>query len=139
MNTDPRDLGKLHRNKLSDADIKAILKPVDSKKGIQYPVNPQRRRYTPEWEDRFPWLRYSESEDGAYCSCCFTFANASTSNDPLLSAPFKDWKNAIGAKRGILTNHELTKCHRSSMVAAENFMLVARKEKESIKESLNRS
>lgn len=139
MNTDPRDLGKLHRNKLSDADIKAILKPVDSKKGIQYPVNPQKRRYNPEWEDRFPWLRYSESEDGAYCSCCFTFANASTSNDPLVSAPFKDWKNAIGAKRGILTNHELTKCHRSSMVAAENFMLVARKEKESIKESLNRS
>lgn len=32
MNTDPRDLGKLHRNKLSDADIKAILKPVDSKR-----------------------------------------------------------------------------------------------------------
>ena len=45
----------------------------------------------------------------------------------------------IGAKRGILTNHELTKCHRNSMVAAENFMLVTRREKESIKESLNRS
>ncbi|XP_028516933.1 uncharacterized protein LOC114575707 [Exaiptasia diaphana] len=113
--------------------------PVDSKKRLQYPVNSQKRKYNPEWEVKFPWLRYSESEDGTYCSCCYAFAKSFTSNDPLISAPFKDWKNAIGVKRGILTNHEMTKCHRSSMVAAENFMLVTRKEKESIKESLNRS
>ena len=117
-----------------------ILMLVDSKKRTnQYPVNPQKRKYNPEWEVKFPWLHYSKSEDGAYCSCCFSFAKSSTSSDALISAPFKDWKNVIGAKRGILTNHELTKCHRNSMVAAENFMLVTRREKESIKESLNRS
>ena len=136
MNTDVHDLGTLDRNKLNDADIKEILMPVDSKNETIPCESPKEGG---QWEVKFPWLHYSKSEDGAYCSCCFSFAKSSTSSDPLISAPFKDWKNAVGAKRSILTNHEPTKCHMNSMLAAENSMLVTRREKESIKESLNRS
>ena len=28
-------------------------------------TNHQKRRYNPEWEVKFPWLRYSVTEDGA--------------------------------------------------------------------------
>jgi hypothetical protein len=32
------------------------------------------RRFVPEWFDEFgSWLEYSESEDRAYCFCCFLF------------------------------------------------------------------
>ena len=50
----------------------------------------------------------------------------------------QDWKNAVGSKRGILTNHELSKTHQGAMLAAANFTAVSRREIESVKESLSR-
>ena len=88
---------------------------------------------------KFPWLRYSVTEDGTYCAYCFVFASSTPSPwEPLICAPFKDWKNAVGRKRGILTNHELSKTHQGTMLAAANFTAVSSREVESVKESLSR-
>ena len=57
-------------------------------------------------------LRHSTVEDGAYCPYCFVLER------PVLIYP---WKNAIGAKRGVLANNELSKTHQSAMVAQKIF------------------
>ena len=88
---------------------------------------------------KFPWVRYSVTEDGTYCAYCFVFASSTPSPwEPLICAPFNDWKNAVGSKRGILTNHELSKTNQGTMLAAANFTAVSSREVESVKESLTR-
>ena len=133
------DLGKIRRNGISDEIKLDILNNTGTRITRQYPLNKQKRRYNPEWESKYTWLRYSPSEDGAYCACCFLFCLTSFRDDPLISSPFRDWKNALGAKRGSLTNHEISKTHQSAMQAAEEFMAVCNREKTSVLESLNES
>ena len=139
------DLGTLDRKRLTEVEMKKIIEDTKNERNAipparaEYPNNHQKRRYNPEWEVKFPWLRYSVTEDGAYCAYCFVFASSTPSPwEPLICAPFKDWKNAGGSKRGILTNHELSKTHQGAMLAAANFTAVSRREIESVKESLSR-
>ena len=109
------DLGTLDRKRLTEVEMKKIIEDTINERNAipparaEYPINHQKRKYNPEWEVKFPWLRYSVTEDGAYCAYCFVFASITPSPwEPLICAPFKDWKNAVGSKRGILTNHELS-------------------------------
>ena len=136
------DLGTLDRKRLTEEEMNKIIEETKNERNAipparaEYPINHQNRRYNPEWEVKFPWLHYSVTKDGAYC---FVFTSSTPSPwEPLICVPFKDWKNAIGSKRGILTNHELCKTHQGAMLAAANFMAVSRREIESVKESLSR-
>ena len=136
------DLGTLDRKRLTEVEMKKIIEDTKNERNAiaparaEYPNNHQKRRYNPEWEVKLPWLRHSATEDGAHCAYCFLFASSTPSPwEPLICAPFKDWKNAVGSKWGILTNHELSKTHQGTMLAAANFTAVSRREIESVIES----
>ena len=70
---------------------------------FQYPKT-NGRRFNPQWEEKFHWLRYSPSVDGCFCTCCLVFAPESTRNIELISMLFRDWKNEVGSQRGTLAN-----------------------------------
>ena len=134
------DLGTIDRKRLKDEEIKKIIEDTTNKRSAtapawaEYPTNHRKRKYNPEWEMKFPWLRYSVTEEGAYCAYCFVSAsNTSTPWEPLISAPFKDWKNARGTKRGTVTNHELSKTHQGAMLAVHG----SEEKRKSVKESLS--
>lgn len=55
-------------------------------------------------QDKFPWLRYSVSEDCAYCAISMSFSKK-TRNNMFITEGIRDWKNAVGEKQGILSNH----------------------------------
>ena len=112
---------------LSD-DIKSQLLAGCSRrpKEFEFPQT-NGRRYNPSWEHLFNWLRYSESLDSAYCAPCFIFA-VGNKNAELIDKPFNDWKNAVGAKRGRLNAHSNSEIHNQSLIAADNFMRVAKDE-----------
>ena len=46
----------------------------------QYPVNNQKRRFQPHWNQKFSWIRYSVSKDGVFCASCFLFSRARFNN-----------------------------------------------------------
>lgn len=69
--------------------------------------------------------RYSQSKDGAYCSCCFVFGTDQESLE-FASAPFRDWKNAIGEKRGALRRHNESRHHHQHAEMQENFLRAAK-------------
>lgn len=60
------------------------------------------RRYNLNWEEKFNWPRYSPSQDAAFCAHYIAFGLQS---DKLVTG-LKDWKNAMGSKRGALLIHE---------------------------------
>ena len=67
------DPGTLDRKRLTEVEMKKIIEDTKNERNAiplaraEYPINHQKRRYNLEWEVKFPWLRYSVTEDGAYC------------------------------------------------------------------------
>lgn len=69
------DIELLSQEALSDSERKRVLETKWAPtKHFVFPKNSQHRRYSHDWEDKYSWLRYSASCDGAYCSTCFCFA-----------------------------------------------------------------
>ena len=132
------DVGKIDRKHLSDEMKLTILENTTKLETGVYLLNAQKRRYNPKWETEFTWLRYLPSLDGAFCAYRFLFS-CHKNGDPLVVSAFRDWKNALGSKRGIFPSHAASKSHQSAMIAAEEFKAVCRREKYSILESLNQS
>ena len=77
------DIGTISHETLDDSERRTILenKWVPAKH-YKFPKNSQNRRYSCNWEDKYPWLRYSPSLNGAYCSACFCFAQQDQSMQP---------------------------------------------------------
>ena len=69
------------------------------------------RKYSLDWEITFPWLRYSVTENSAYCAYCLVFDDG---EGLFRTVGFNDWKNAIGEKRGTFI---------SSMEKADNLVI----------------
>ena len=102
----------------SDISKMTVLKsPWHHPPGYVFPINNQnRRRYTPEWEEKYHWIRYSPSQDGVYCIVCRIFASSSShGNSEFISNPFRDWKNARGEKGGRFPKHDSLVTHLTSM------------------------
>ena len=92
------------------------------------------------WEEKFPWLRYSPSIDGAFCASCICFATEHPLTNPeFVTKPFKDWKNACGSKRGSLHTHHTSAVHQASLKTADEFLAICNTEKRSINEYLSRA
>ena len=102
----------------------SLSQPVD----IQFHVthfSGKARSFNPEWFRQYPWLEYSISKDAAYCYACrfFSLSTAAGTSRPekvFTIARFRDWKHATGVK-GILTTHNNSLSHKSSIVAWEQF------------------
>lgn len=80
---------------------------------FKYQVNEKGRKYNRSWEMNRPWLRYSPSDDSAFCSFCIAFpVSVSETNPEFGKVGFRDWKNAVGDKRGALDKHVKSEIHR---------------------------
>ena len=74
------------------------------------------RRYNVQWEKEYCWLRYSQSGDAAFCAYCVLFSSTRhgkgcMSMEVFQSSGFRDWKNAMGNKRGMLPCHHKSEAH----------------------------
>ena len=65
----------------------------------------------------------SKSVDGVFCAPCYLFGSTHVSNE-FASAPFSDWKNAIGKARGAFNRHSLSQNHSSCSERAASFLAV---------------
>ncbi|XP_014676415.1 PREDICTED: uncharacterized protein LOC106816351, partial [Priapulus caudatus] len=95
------------------------------------------RRYKPEWEKRYNWLRYSAHENKIYCGPCLIFDN--TRSDKFSTAGFDDWKNAIGIKRSSFTIHDQSKTHISCMNKAVSLLEISQGVTSSIKQHISQA
>ncbi|CAG2212940.1 unnamed protein product [Mytilus edulis] len=107
---DYSDPVQFNKRSLSDEDRLKLLKTkwIPSSNSYIYPKNNQNRRYNKSWENDYSWLRYSPSQDGAYCSLCIAFQDHPSENpryNEFVTIPYNDWKNALGEKRGRLALH----------------------------------
>ncbi|VDI20696.1 Hypothetical predicted protein, partial [Mytilus galloprovincialis] len=85
------------------------------------------RRYNVAWEDKFNWLRYSPSTDSAFCAPCIAFGECKSSggySDKFSSSGMKDWKNAVGAKRGTFLIHQESSGHKDALLKSSNFLQI---------------
>ena len=104
---------------------------------FKFPItvtNHRNLRFQYRWLIRFKWLAYSQSENGAFCKYCVLFgskAGTGVGNQPLgaLSAvKFQRWKHALER----FVDHENTKYHHDSVVAAETATAILFGQQESI-------
>lgn len=52
---------------------------------------------------------------------------------------FRDWKNAVGEKRGIISNHEKTPGHMTASTLAENFLSVSKGQMKNIQSVISQT
>ncbi len=100
------------------------------------------RKYNIAWESEYTWLRYSVSEDAAFCVYCLLFGDTTGTGVHLASFQsigFHDWKNAKGAKRGALPSHELTEIHKCATMKALAFKDIAAGRSKDIRSCLSSS
>lgn len=135
------DIASKQSTMLNDKERRGLL---DGKwhppTGYSFPKNSQNRHYSITWEEKFPWLRYSPSTDGAFCAPCVCFTNTdSLFNPEFVTKPFKDWKNACGSKRGSLLTHHTSELHQAALLTAEDFLKICNTEKKSINEHISQA
>lgn len=132
---DSSDLALISCHVMTDEQKYQILKcsPTQPK---EYPINSQKRRFQPKWMQEFPWIRYSVSADGIFCAPCLLFSSARF-NSEFVTAPFRDWKNAVGTARGTLNRHSSSQNHIQCQERAIAFIAVMEKRKLSIKSQLS--
>lgn len=82
------------------------------------------RRFQPSWCSKYPWLKYSRSEDGGYCVACVLFGGTSGGGQLLgilVNKPMQKYKKATE----VLSSHNSNKYHitaMAKMVAFTNTM-----------------
>lgn len=126
------------RHQLTNEQKHSIL-TSPSEKLSEYPSHggKVKRRYNPSWEQTFSWLRYSPKADGAFCAQCVVFGPKSCPRNEFINTPFRDWKNATGAKRGMLKSHHTSKVHIDAQTANDAFLSICKGEKKSINEKIS--
>ena len=66
-------------------------------------------RFNLSWTVHRPWLRYSMSNNSAYCLPCLCFATSVESESPFTSTGFK---KALGKKNSLLDKHKESEAHK---------------------------
>lgn len=88
-----------------------------------------------QWLVRYPWLKYSEQEDGGYCLPCVMFysKNFRAQAGVLVSYALTHFKHAIDS----LKKHEQKDYHKEAVVKMESFMKVMSGQQDSISVQIN--
>ena len=76
----------------------------------------------------FSWLRYSKSRDAAFCAYCLLFVSSALERnvaDVFQTTGLRDWKNAMGSKRGMLGCHHNSEVHKEASVKVSSFKDIA--------------
>lgn len=101
---------------------------------FKFPASGKRNlKFQGHWLNRWKWLTYSESEDGAFCKYCVLFSShgAGVGHQPLgklVKHKFNNWKDAVEE----FNKHEKNDYHRNSVLSATQFHHVMTKQQESI-------
>lgn len=82
-------------------------------------------KFQRKWFTHFPWLAYSQSSDGAFCTFCVIFCppvigKSALPPKCLVVEPFKNWKHAIDQFK----YHQNLDYHKRATVFAENFIQI---------------
>lgn len=104
------DLGTIPAISLLTDDQKYQILSIVPATLKEYPVNNQKQRFQLCWVQQFPWVRYSKTWDGVFCTPCFLFSLARFNNE-FVSSPFHNRKNADGTSCGKLNRHVVSQCH----------------------------
>ena len=117
---DDSDPIQFNKRSLSDEDRLKLLKTkwIPPSNSYIFPKNDHNRRYSKSWENEYSWLRYSPSQDGTHCSLCRAFQDHSSENPrhiEFVTVPYKEWKNALGEKRGRLALHSNIERHLKAL------------------------
>ena len=88
------------------------------------------RLFQVSWLKTYPWLVYSESEDGGYCKCCVLFAHLASNitTGTLVKLPMKNWNKATD----ILKDHQKKEYHVIASLRADDFLQSAERPETSI-------
>ena len=82
---------------------------------IEYDKN---RYFQFSWLKQYPWLSYSCSKNGGYCTPCFLFAKDSFSLGQLVNVPLTNFTRA----KQTLIDHSVQRTHRRAMQDATAFL-----------------
>ncbi len=122
------DVAKFVGKKFSDKDREELCRncwmPPEN---FKFPVHSDKRRFIHSWMGTWPWLRYSQDKDGAYCLCCVLFIQdlfgvgrgSHQSAQRLVSLPLLNWRKATGVSDGHFSVHERTEYHRTCFAKFE--------------------
>ena len=116
------------KSKSNNEKVALLTKKWTPPLGFKYPaVNG--RRYNTHWESDYCWLRYSRSKDAVFCAYCIVFGSnmhgsGSSSMEVFQTSGFRDWKNAIGNKRGAFLCHQNSDMHREAAIRALSYKSV---------------
>lgn len=75
------------------------------------------RKFTVAWLEKYPWLRYSPSQDGVYCGPCAVMLSEDSrrGKQSLVNKPFSNW---VKISR-VLSSHSKLVYHRDAAQAAD--------------------
>ena len=98
-----------------------------------------RRSFQHRWLMKYPWLRYSQQDDGGYCLSCALFFKPTTSlrSDP--GVPVTKSLTNFQKALEILSKHQLTEFHKFSVLQMDDFLKVMTNQQPSIQASLQKS
>lgn len=132
------DLASLHHDLTEDDKLSILTKTI--RRPPEYPTT-NKRKYNVAWESQYDWIRYSESRDAIYCGPCFIFAKDSNKHTKweFIDQPYRDWKNAVGAKRGALPRHNCSYSHLQAVTASSLFLKICGGKQPSIRQTLSES
>lgn len=94
------------------------------------------RSFQHQWLVRYPWLKYSEQEDGGYCLPCVMFymsKNFRAQAGVLVSYALTNFKHAIDSFK----KHEQKDYHKEAVVKMESFVKVMSGQQDSISVQIN--
>ena len=80
------------------------------------------RKFSANWVEKYPWLRYSPCLDGVFCGPCSVCLPTDSRRDKglLVNRPFSNWVKTSDT----LLKHSKHSYHRESLQAAENLKMV---------------
>lgn len=133
------DIGVLvsESGKVTESDKYNILKGLDhwaQDNTGPFPKMPPKcktdcyRAFKPEWRTKFPWLVYSKTQDGCYCSSCVLFCTSQETHGVLVVRPWRQWSKSSQDLR----RHDESIYHREATVAADHFKMMVEKPARSI-------
>lgn len=128
---DPKlDIGNMDRSSLDDYTKKLILTLPMISKGFLYPTTKRygrNRSFQETWMKDFPFLAYSQQEDGVYCRPCWLFFHEGVGKGnheipgQLVTSCYSNWKNA----REDFRKHANKEYHKTCAEFAKTFLEVS--------------
>lgn len=127
----------MDRFSLDDYTKKLVLTSTMISKGFSYPTtrkNGRNRSFQESWMKDYPFLAYSQQEDGVYCKPCWLFFHEGVGKGnhenpgQLVTSCYRNWKNS----RDDFKKHANKEYHKTCVEFAKKFLEVTSGERPDI-------